>query len=110
MKKAATTQKPVLTTAPAPAPKKTMPAPALAAVEPAAPKKLHYLTLTGYGGTETLNVEGAKGTKPAHVVVEGKLPEGVHLTGTEAQDGIVRVRWQATTQQRGTSVAVEVLV
>ena len=97
MKKAATTQKPVLTTAPA-------------AVEPAAPKKLHYLTLVGYGGVETLNVEGAKGTKPARVTVEGKLPEGVQFAGTEAQDGIVRVRWQATTQQRGTSVAVEVLV
>lgn len=97
MKKAATTQKPVLTTAPA-------------AVEPAASKKLHYLTLVGYGGVETLNVEGAKGTKPARVTVEGKLPEGVQFTGTEAQDGIVRVRWQATAQQRGTSVAVEVSV
>ena len=97
MKKAATTQKPALTTAPA-------------AVEPAAPKKLHHLTLVGCGGVATLNVEGAKGTKPARVTVEGKLPEGVQLTGTEAQDGIVRVRWQATTQQRGTSVAVEVSV
>lgn len=97
MKKAATAQKPVLTTAPA-------------AVEPTAPKKLHYLTLVGYGGVEALNAEGAKGTKPARVTVEGKLPEGVQFTGTEAQDGIVRVRWQATTQQRGTSVAVEVLV
>ena len=97
MKKATTTQKPT-------------PAPAPATVKPAAPKKLHYLTLTGYGGAETLNVEGAKGTKPARVIVEGKLPEGVQLTGTEAQDGIVRVRWQATAQQRGTSVAVEVLV
>ena len=96
MKKAAA-QKPVPTTAPA-------------AVETVAPKKLYYLTLYGYGGVETLNVEGAKGTKPARVTVEGKLPEGVQFTGTEAQDGIVRVRWQATTQQRGTSVAVEVAV
>lgn len=99
MKKATATQKPVLTTA------------APATVEPVAePKKLHYLTLKGYGGVETLNVEGAKGTKPARVTVEGKLPEGVQFAGTEAQDGIVRVRWQATTQQRGTSVAVEVSV
>lgn len=99
MKKATATQKPALTTA------------APVAVEPVAePKKLHYLTLNGYGGVEALNVEGAKGTKPARVAVEGKLPEGVQLTGTEAQDGIVRVRWQATAQQRGTSVAVEVLV
>ena len=93
--KKATAQKPVLTTA---------------AVEPAEPKKLHYLTLVGYGGVETLNVEGAKGTKPARLVVEGKLPQGVQVTGTEAQDGIVRVRWQATAQQQGTSVAVQVIV